>query len=81
MNLSGHQVRHCVVNKPVLLQSGQALESGGVNAYAEVTAAIPGPGMPGMQVAFVDDLNFKWIKGGDQSLANGLDPWGGHGRT
>lgn len=53
MNVCGQQVAQGVVNQAVTGYRGQTVEAGRGDPDMKVTAAIPGSGVPGVEVAFV----------------------------
>lgn len=62
MNIGGQQVAQRVVDEPVPGHGAQPLEAGRGDPDVKVAAAIPGPGMPGMEVAFVGNFQKWWIQ-------------------
>lgn len=62
MDVCGQQVAQGVVYQAVSGHGAEALEAGRADPYVEVTAAIPGTGMPGVKVAFIGHLQYLRVK-------------------
>ena len=62
MDIGLHQIVQRRVDRPVPGDRGHSGEGGADHSYAIVAAAIPGPGMPGMEVAFVGNFQKWWIQ-------------------
>lgn len=56
MYVALHQVADRFIDEPMALNWPQALEFGRADLYPEMSPAVLRSGMPGMQVAFVNDL-------------------------
>lgn len=80
MNIRSHQVSQRVVDQSMLLQASQTLKVPGVDAHAEVAPTVFGASVPGMEMTFVDDLEFNGIERRSQPLAHSLNALRRHGR-
>lgn len=62
VDISGQQAAECVVYQAVPSHGAQALEAGRRDADVEVAAAIPGPDMPGVQMALISHFQHLGIQ-------------------
>lgn len=81
MNVGLHHVSQTAVNE---LMSGQRPQAGkfvGDDEYLEVSAALAGAGVAGVQMAFIDHFELRGLQRPLQDSANALDapPAGLHG--
>lgn len=81
MDVRFYQSVERIINHSVPLNPVLAFERCGNDGYVEVTPAIPGAFVPGMQMTLVFDEKFRWMKGRFQFRANACDAVVRHGRT
>ncbi len=60
MNIGTHEFVNGAEHEPMAFQGRQAGELGADNTNAEMTFAVAGTGMPGVQVTFIDYLQGLW---------------------
>ena len=64
MNRYGEFFFQDLIHRTLTVNAAQAVKGGPDDPYPEVAfAPFPGPGVARVQVAFVDHLQFQWIKG------------------
>jgi hypothetical protein len=74
VDIGCHEITQCLVDEAVTLDTIQALEPRGNDRDAEMAASVGGPGMPGMLMTLVFDLN---VLGGQRllkAIPNLVDP-------
>jgi len=71
VHLAGKLGLEGFVNEAVALEAGLAPEDRRLDQHPKVALAGPGStGVPGMEMRFIDDLKTRWLKGGQQPLAD-----------
>ena len=81
MNIRRHQIPQGLVDKPVLGNPVEAAKLRRGDPDGEVSATVAGAGVPGMQVAFVNDFAVGRLKCCVETAADGGYSPGIHGST
>jgi len=85
VNIRDHQITERGIHEAVLRQAAQPPKALRGNSHAKMAAPILSPGVPGMQMAFVVDLQESGCKSDGQATPDGSQPshgkLAGHGMT
>ena len=81
MDVRFYQSAERIINHSVPLNPVSAFECRGNDGYVEMTLAIPGALVPGMQMTLVFDKKFRGIEGRFEFRADARDAVVRHGRT
>ncbi len=85
MYIRDHQVAERVIHEAMLRKAAQSPKAFRGNSHAKMPASIPGPSVPGMQMALVFNLQESRGNGESKAISDGSQPSRGklisHGMT